>query len=223
MTFDLFKSRLTHFFGEGKQAQISARHRKMIRRIRKQFSHYEKIKDAEIATIFQGLLKDKNLDENGEFNEITTCDIFALVVLASTRALGMTHYDVQIAAGLVMIERNIAEMATGEGKTLVATLPSSYFALLKKGVHVMTVNAYLAERDCELMKPVYSMLGLSVGYVCHDMEDAAKKQAYLCDVTYGVGTDFGFDYLNDQLKVQRLPKQGLGYSFQLAMKGLQLA
>ena len=222
MTLSLVKAGFQRFLSQSSKRTISAKHYKMIRQIRAEYKRYEQTTDIDLETVFHQLSDEDRDEKSEEFSEKTTCKLFALVMLAATRAVGMTPYDVQIAAGLAMIEKNIVEMATGEGKTLVATLPASYFALLKKGVHVMTVNAYLAKRDCELMKPVYALLGLSVGYVSHDMDDAFKKQAYKCDITYGVGTDFGFDYLKDQLKLQRMPKLHLGHGFQSKMKGLAL-
>lgn len=222
MKFDPIKTHFQRFFSSSSKGVISLKHQNKIQQIRRHFAEFEGINDEQLSRKFNALANRENHLEEDGFSDDVTCKIFALVMLAATRAVGMTPYDVQIAAGLSMIEENIAEMATGEGKTLVATLPASYFALLKKGVHVMTVNAYLAQRDCELMKPVYELLGLSVGYISHDMDDQPKKEAYKCDVTYGVGTDFGFDYLKDQLKVQRLPKLHLGHSFQAKLKGLNI-
>lgn len=147
---------------------------------------------------------------------------FAFVREAAARAMKMPHYDVQLLAGMAMCRNAIAEMATGEGKTLVATLPACYFALFRQGVHVMTVNAYLAERDCQLMRPLYELLGLTVGHIRHDMSYTEKKQAYQCDITYGVGSDFGFDYLKDQLEIQSMPDLPLGHQFRASMRGLAL-
>jgi preprotein translocase subunit SecA len=125
---------------------------------------------------------------------------FALVREASVRVTGMRHFDVQIAGGIVLHEGRIAEMATGEGKTLVATLPAYLNALLGKGVHVVTVNDYLARRDREWMGPIYEFLGLSVGVIQHEMSDDQRKVAYGCDITYGTNNEFGFDYLRDNMK-----------------------
>ncbi|MDM5246473.1 accessory Sec system translocase SecA2 [Lysinibacillus sp. G4S2] len=136
-------------------------------------------------------------------------DAFAVVREASKRVLGMRHFDVQLIGGLVLTEGNIAEMPTGEGKTLVASLPSYVRALEGKGVHVITVNDYLAKRDFELVGQIHRFLGLTVGLNIPMMEPAAKKEAYNADITYGVGTEFGFDYLRDNMahsladKVQR--------------------
>ncbi|MFH0855894.1 MAG: preprotein translocase subunit SecA [Candidatus Omnitrophota bacterium] len=127
-------------------------------------------------------------------------EAFAVVREASKRAIGLRHFDSQVAGGIILHEGRIAEMATGEGKTLVATLPAYLNALLGKGVHVVTVNDYLARRDSEWMGPVYEFLGLSVGVIQHDMPDEERKVAYSCDITYGTNNEFGFDYLRDNMK-----------------------
>jgi len=127
-------------------------------------------------------------------------EAFAVVREASRRTIGLRHFDVQLAGGIVLHEGRIAEMATGEGKTLVATLPAYLNALLGKGVHVVTVNDYLARRDREWMGPVYEFLGLTLGVIQHDMSDAERREAYACDITYGTNNEFGFDYLRDNMK-----------------------
>ncbi len=125
---------------------------------------------------------------------------FAVVREASRRTIGLRHFDVQIAGGMVLHEGRIAEMATGEGKTLVATLPAYLNGLLGRGVHIVTVNDYLARRDREWMGPVFEFLGLSVGTIQHDMSDSERQKAYACDITYGTNNEFGFDYLRDNMK-----------------------
>ena len=127
-------------------------------------------------------------------------EAFAAVREAAKRTLGQRHYDVQIMGGIVLHEGKIAEMKTGEGKTLVATLPVFLNALAGKGVHVVTVNDYLARRDSEWMGEIYRFLGLTVGCVIHGLDDAQRRQAYGCDVTYGTNNEFGFDYLRDNMK-----------------------
>lgn len=127
-------------------------------------------------------------------------EAFAVVREASRRTIGLRHFDVQIAGGVILHEGKIAEMATGEGKTLVATLPAYLNALLGRGVHIVTVNDYLARRDREWMGPIYEFLGLSVGVIGHDMPDEERKYAYTCDITYGTNNEFGFDYLRDNMK-----------------------
>src|SRR5690348_13987696 len=127
-------------------------------------------------------------------------DAFATVREASKRTLGQRHFDVQLIGGMVLHEGRIAEMKTGEGKTLVATLPVYLNALAGKGVHVVTVNDYLAKRDAEWMGQIYNFLGLTVGVIVHGLDDAQRQQAYGCDVTYGTNNELGFDYLRDNMK-----------------------
>ncbi len=127
-------------------------------------------------------------------------EAFAVVREASKRTIGLRHFDVQIAGGIILHEGRIAEMSTGEGKTLVATLPAYLNALLGKGVHIVTVNDYLARRDREWMGPVYEFLGLTVGAIQHEMSDQQRQVAYACDITYGTNNEFGFDYLRDNMK-----------------------
>ena len=125
---------------------------------------------------------------------------FATVREAAKRTLGQRHFDVQLIGGMVLHEGNIAEMKTGEGKTLVATLPVYLNALSGRGVHVVTVNDYLAKRDSEWMGQIYTFLGLKVGVIVHGLDDEQRKQAYDCDVTYGTNNELGFDYLRDNMK-----------------------
>jgi preprotein translocase subunit SecA len=127
-------------------------------------------------------------------------EAFALCREAGRRTLNMRHFDVQLVGGMVLHEGKIAEMKTGEGKTLVATLPVYLNALEGKGVHVVTVNDYLANRDAAWMGPIYRLLGLSVGVIIHDLDDDERRLAYNCDVTYGTNNEFGFDYLRDNMK-----------------------
>src|SRR5215813_12084232 len=125
---------------------------------------------------------------------------FALVREAGRRTLNMRHFDVQLVGGMVLHGGKIAEMKTGEGKTLVATLPAALNALAGRGVHVITVNDYLARRDAEWMGTLYRALGLSVGVIVHDLDDAQRRAAYHADITYGTNNEFGFDYLRDNMK-----------------------
>src|ERR1700690_2796972 len=136
---------------------------------------------------------------------------FALVREAGRRTLGMRHFDVQLIGGIVLHHGKISEMRTGEGKTLVATLPVYLNALEGKGVHVVTVNDYLAKRDAEWMGRIYKFLGLSVGIIVHDLDDDERRRSYASDITYGTNNEYGFDYLRDNMKfrledcVQRAP------------------
>jgi preprotein translocase subunit SecA len=127
-------------------------------------------------------------------------EAFAVVREVGRRTVRMRHFDVQLIGGIVLHQGKISEMKTGEGKTLVATLPAYLNALEGKGVHIVTVNDYLAKRDTEWMGPVYQFLGLSVGTIQHEMTDADRKHAYGCDITYGTNNEFGFDYLRDNMK-----------------------
>ena len=125
---------------------------------------------------------------------------FATVREAGKRALGQRHFDVQLIGGMVLHEGKISEMKTGEGKTLVATLPVYLNALAGRGVHVVTVNDYLAKRDAEWMGQIYKFLGLTVGVIVHGLDDEQRKKEYDCDVTYGTNNELGFDYLRDNMK-----------------------
>ncbi|MCY3758211.1 MAG: preprotein translocase subunit SecA, partial [Acidobacteria bacterium] len=136
----------------------------------------------------------------GESLEDLLPEAFAVVREAARRVLKMRHFDVQLMGGVVLHQGKIAEMKTGEGKTLVATLPVYLNSLEGKGVHVVTVNDYLARRDAEWMGRVYRFLGLSVGVIQHDMDEDQRRKAYGCDVTYGTNNEFGFDYLRDNMK-----------------------
>ena len=142
----------------------------------------------------------KNRLAKGETLDDILTDAFAAVREAAYRVLGMKHYKVQIIGGICLHQGRVAEMKTGEGKTLVATLPAYLNALSGKGVHIVTVNDYLASRDAEWMGKVYKFMGLTVGVAVSGMEDADKKAAYACDITYGTNNEMGFDYLRDNLK-----------------------
>src|SRR5919202_1295339 len=139
---------------------------------------------------------------NGEALDDLLPESFALTREAAKRTLGQRHFDVQLIGGMVLHDGSIAEMKTGEGKTLTATLPIVLNALSGKGVHLFTVNDYLARRDAEWMRPIYELLGLTVGVIQSDDRDSAEKRAaYQADVTYGTNSEFGFDYLRDNLAV----------------------
>ena len=137
---------------------------------------------------------------NGKTLDDLLVPAFATVREAAKRTLGQRHFDVQLIGGMVLHEGDIAEMKTGEGKTLVATLAVYLNALAAKGVHVVTVNDYLARRDSEWMGQIYNFLGLTVGVIVHGLDDAERKEAYACDITYGTNNEYGFDYLRDNMK-----------------------
>ncbi len=148
----------------------------------------------------------------GETLDDMLVEAFAACREAGRRFLNMRHYDVQLIGGMVLHSGAIAEMVTGEGKTLVATLPAYLNALEGRGVHVVTVNDYLARRDMEWMAPLYMGLGLTVGAIQSDMEVEARQKAYACDITYGTNNEFGFDYLRDNMRPaargdERFPKR----------------
>ena len=165
-----------------------------------------KLRFAELRTQVQERLKDADPAEP-TFRELmqqalepAIIPVFALVREAGWRFLKMRHFDVQLIGGMVLHEGKIAEMKTGEGKTLVATLPSCLNALAGRGVHIVTVNDYLARRDAEWMSALYRALGLSVGVIVHDLDDEQRRAAYGADITYGTNNEFGFDYLRDNMK-----------------------
>jgi preprotein translocase subunit SecA len=141
--------------------------------------------------------------ERGESLEDILPEAFATVREASVRALSMRHFDVQLIGGIVLHQGKIAEMKTGEGKTLAATLPAYLNALTGRGVHIVTVNDYLARRDTEWMGNIYHFLGLSVGTILHGLDDTERKVQYSADITYGTNNEFGFDYLRDNMKFER--------------------
>ena len=181
----------------------------------------EKINDLEdeISKLSDKDLKDKTEYFKNELNNGKTLDdilpeAFAVVREASKRVLGMRHFDVQLIGGIVLHQGRIAEMRTGEGKTLVATLPVYLNALSGKGVHVITVNEYLAKRDSEWMGKLYKFLGLTVGLVQSRMPKTDKQKAYNADITYGTNNEFGFDYLRDNMVVRKqdMVQRGLNYA-----------
>ena len=141
--------------------------------------------------------------ENGETLDDILPEAYAVVREAASRVLGMKHYRVQIVGGIILHQGRIAEMRTGEGKTLVSTLPAYLNALEEKGVHIVTVNDYLATRDAEWMGKVHNFLGLTVGVVTNDMENDERREAYNCDITYITNNELGFDYLRDNMVIEK--------------------
>ena len=140
-------------------------------------------------------------------------DAFACVREASTRVIGKRHYHVQILGGIALFQGRIAEMKTGEGKTLMETLPAYLVALEGKGCHIVTVNEYLSARDAEWMGKIFKFLGLTVGISTHDMTPAQKKEAYDCDITYSTNNELGFDYLRDNMVMRPEDRVARGYHF----------
>ncbi|MTI80543.1 MAG: preprotein translocase subunit SecA [Firmicutes bacterium] len=181
----------------------NAREIKKIQRLVDQINGLE----SEIQALSDGDLKAKTGEFKDRLNKGEKLDdilpeAFAVVREASKRVLGMRHYDVQLVGGVVLHQGRIAEMKTGEGKTLVATLPVYLNALTGKGAHVITVNDYLARRDSQWMGQLYRFLGLSVGLIVHGIESEERQEAYNCDITYGTNNEFGFDYLRDNMALQ---------------------
>ncbi|WP_434610674.1 accessory Sec system translocase SecA2 [Bacillus paranthracis] len=163
----------------------------------------EKLSDLSDEELRHKTITFKNMLRDGKTVDDIKVEAFAVVREAAKRVLGLRHYDVQLIGGLVLLEGNIAEMPTGEGKTLVSSLPTYVRALEGKGVHVITVNDYLAKRDKELIGQVHEFLGLKVGLNIPQIDPAEKKLAYEADITYGIGTEFGFDYLRDNMAASK--------------------
>ncbi|WP_296864275.1 preprotein translocase subunit SecA [Thermosyntropha sp.] len=172
---------------------------KIVEKINALEPDFKKLKDEEFPKKTEEF---KERLKKGETLDDILPEAFALVREAAYRTLGMRHFDVQLIGGVVLHQGKIAEMKTGEGKTLVATLPAYLNALEGKGVHVVTVNDYLASRDSEWMRPVYEFCGLSVGLIVHGLDYEQRRKAYQCDITYGTNNEFGFDYLRDNMVIR---------------------
>ncbi len=187
---------LTQLFGSQNQRQLK-KLQPLVEATNAMESNMQAMDDDQLRGQTQRL---KERIENGEPLDEILPEAFATVREASVRALGMRHYDVQLIGGMVLHNGKIAEMKTGEGKTLVATLPAYLNALTGRGVHVITVNDYLARRDTEWMGKIYTFLGMRVGTIQHGLNDQERKTAYGADITYGTNNEFGFDYLRDNMK-----------------------
>ena len=173
---------------------------------------YKALSDEELQAAFEAL-KESVLNEEKTLDDVLF-DSFAITRESSHRVLGMRHFDVQLIGGMVLHEGRIAEMKTGEGKTLVATLAITLNAMTNKGVHLVTVNDYLASRDANEMAPLYNFLGYSVGTILEDMNDPAqKREAYEADITYGTNNEFGFDFLRDNMSYSRDQMVQRGHNF----------
>src|SRR5229473_8097820 len=178
--------------------QLRAKTEEFRKRIQDRLSRIADEPEADPDRIKQ--LEDERLQAINEVLDEILEEAFAVVREAGRRVLNMRHFDVQLIGGMVLHNGTISEMKTGEGKTLVATLPVYLNALPGRGVHVVTVNDYLAKRDSEWMGQLYRFLGLSVGVIVHDLDDQERREAYAADVTYGTNNEFGFDYLRDNMK-----------------------
>ncbi|MGP1574475.1 preprotein translocase subunit SecA [Selenomonas sp.] len=201
---------IKRFLGDNNEKEIK-RMRGMVDGINDREKALESLSDDALAG-HTGKFKERLA--NGESLDAMLPEAFAVVREASRRVLGMRHFDVQMIGGICLHEGKIAEMRTGEGKTLVATLPVYLNALEGKGVHMVTVNDYLARRDSEWMGRVYRFLGLSVGLIAHDMDFPERKLAYASDVTFGTNNEFGFDYLRDNMVIhpQQMVQRDLHYA-----------
>src|SRR5258707_2357721 len=187
---------LAKFFGTQNERDIKAL-RPLIVAINALEPQVQQLSDIDLAAksieFKEKLAKGATLDD-------LLVEAFAVVREAGRRVLNMRHFDEQLIGGIVLHQGKIAEMKTGEGKTLVATLPVYLNALAGQGVHVVTVNDYLAKRDSEWMGRIYKFLGMTVGVIAHDLYDVERKEAYTCDITYGTNNELGFDYLRDNMK-----------------------
>ena len=172
---------------------------------------YKKLSDAELQAKTQEF---RARLAKGETEDDLLPEAFATVREAADRVLGMRPFRVQVLGGIVLHQGRIAEMKTGEGKTLVATMPAYLNALSGKGVHIVTVNDYLARRDSEWMGKVHRFLGLTVGLIVHDLEPKERQAAYACDITYGTNNELGFDYLRDNMVIRSsdLVQRGHAYA-----------
>src|SRR5580704_4846736 len=170
----------------------------------------QQLSDEELA---QKTVDFKQRIANGEPLDDLLIESFAVCREAGRRVLNMRHFDVQLIGGTVLHRGRIAEMKTGEGKTLVATAPTYLNALSGKGVHVVTVNDYLAKRDAEWMGRIYKFLGMTVGIIVHDLDDHERRVSYGSDITYGTNNEFGFDYLRDNMKFQLANCSQRGHNF----------
>src|SRR5581483_8042325 len=192
----MLESTLAKVFGTKHDREIK-RMRPMVAAINNLEPEMQRLSDAELAAKTQEY---KQRHANGASLDDLLIEAFAVCREAGRRVLNMRHFDVQLIGGMVLHRGRIAEMKTGEGKTLVATLPSYLNALEGKGVHIVTVNDYLARRDSEWMGRIHRFLGLTVGTIVHDLDDQQRRDAYGSDITYGTNNEFGFDYLRDNMK-----------------------
>lgn len=207
----MFLNTLKAVFGTKNDREIK-KYFKRVAQINALEGNYQNLSDDELKAEFA---KFKEQILSGEKNENDVLnDVFAIVRETGKRTLNMRHFDVQLIGGMVLHDGKIAEMKTGEGKTLVATLPAVLNAMSGKGVHVVTVNDYLAKRDAEQMSAIYNFLGFSVGVVLSSQNsDIEHKQAYDCDITYGTNNEFGFDYLRDNMKFSKAEKVQREHNF----------
>ena len=201
---------VTKIFGTHSQREVK-RVTPIVDKIEALEPEFEKLSDEELR---HKTVEFKERLKNGETLDDLLVEAFAAVREAAKRTLGMRHYRVQLIGGVILHQGRITEMRTGEGKTLVSTLPAYLNALEGKGVHIVTVNDYLAKRDAEWMGEVHRFLGLSVGVVLNSMDNDQRREAYNCDITYATNNELGFDYLRDNMVI---------YKEQLVMRDLHYA
>lgn len=199
----------TKIFGSDNSRNV-AKLNKIAKKIEDREEEYKAKTDEQLKAM-TGILKERLA--NGEKPIDILPDAFATVREASSRVMGMRHFHVQLLGGIALFQGRIAEMRTGEGKTLTETLPAYLVALEGKGVHIVTVNEYLAKRDSEWMGKIFKYLGLTVGLSLHDMDPKQKREAYACDITYSTNNELGFDYLRDNMVVRAEDRVGRGYHF----------
>ena len=192
----LFRKALNKIFKTGNQKELDGV-RPLLDQINNQEPNFKNLKDEELKA--KTYLLKKNLKEGRSLDSVIP-DSFALVREAANRVLNERHYDAQLIGGIFLHQGKIAEMKTGEGKTLVSTLPAYLNALTEKGVHIVTVNDYLAKRDSQWMGKVFNFLGLSTGCITNELDDEDRKKNYNCDITYATNNELGFDYLRDNMK-----------------------
>ena len=200
---------VTAIFGDYSKKEVK-KLRKTVDKINDLGEKYKEMEDKELSSQTE-LLKKRLAD--GETLDDILPDAFAVCREAADRVIGLRHFDVQLIGGIVLHQGRIAEMKTGEGKTLVATLPAYLNALTGEGVHIVTVNDYLAKRDSEWMGKVYRFLGLKVGLIVHEKNNAQRQEAYNCDITYGTNNEMGFDYLRDNMVQYKEQKVQRGHIF----------
>ena len=201
---------ITKIFGTHSDHEIK-RIMPIVESIEKLSDRFSDMSEAELRGMSDVL---KKRLANGETTDDILPEAFATIREAAWRVLGMRPYRVQLIGGIILHQGRIAEMKTGEGKTLVATLPVYLNALTGRGVHVVTVNDYLARRDSEWMGKVYRYLGLSVGLIVHDLDNTERRKAYNSDITYGTNNEFGFDYLRDNMvdKKEKMVQRELAFA-----------
>ncbi|MFT7454761.1 MAG: preprotein translocase subunit SecA, partial [Saprospiraceae bacterium] len=201
----IFKS----LFGSKNDREVK-RYNKIVNKINALESSMQSLSDADLAA--------KRMEFNSRFEAGENLDqllpeAFAVCREVSVRLMALRHFDVQMVGGIALHQGKVSEMRTGEGKTLVATLAVYLNAIPANGVHVVTVNDYLAQRDAEWMRPLYEGLGLSVGIILSGQDGAIKQEAYACDVTYGTNNEFGFDYLRDNMAFSAIDKAQRSLNF----------